>query len=358
MTAVPPPAPENFDQAAQIFDSRKPIGTRIAGIAIVIGAQILWSVNYEVDADQFPVPTATNRDKARAKFQSVQPTNAAVVQCSVCQIKPGGLVLSKWQITYSVKMRAAARSKTPEGRPEVKTKSPVREKRTPKESETPQAHSSHLLNKLLLNIEEEKKRTVSLAARFQDLFITKKTVDRVTSREARRWMSKSKSNVVHALKRIMRKGQADKASPAPKHIKFVSAGNMMPPAAPVAKESPPANPPTMNAELQDPAKLYKAIEKTGLVAKIKAARQDKIAICASLLHVASCRKEKPDEACQRSAYWLHSYDILQVPTYQEVRQICIDLRLDPVAVRQTKLSPRLEIHELNSFYQAGVSLCQ
>lgn len=350
MTSLPPPAPANFDEAASVFDSRKPLGTRIAGLAIIIGSQILWSVNYEVDDNRFPEPTGGNRDKARAKFQSAQPNNAAVVQCNVVQIKPGGLVLSKWQVTYAVKMQAAAQP------PKTKTK---------KDRPKPEQHQTsptmqEFFDKTQNWLQQEAKKNQQLIERLRDVFITPKTVNRVTSYEARKWMSKSKSNVVHALKRIMAKNRKiPETATHPKDIKakattiqFVKAETLKPD---VAKR------PSQQSPI-DPSQIYSGIKRMTLMRKIKEAKHDKLALCAAILHVASCNSptQYNKRNCVSAAYWLCTYDISkdEIPiTWKEATTLCRDVGIRPEQIIGLSISPRLESTEQAKLNSTKLSFC-
>lgn len=366
MTTVPPPAPENFDEAAAIFNSRKPAGTRIAGIAIVIGAQILWSVNYEVDDDRFPVPKRENRDKARSKFQSSQPTNAAVVQVSMCQIKPGGLVLSKWQVTYAVKMEAAATPPLPITKHDSRPRRNATEVYGTNKTTDPQTKNDHQdrIPNLFHEVQQRtmewcKKETAArnaLRSRLLDFFVTKTNVQRVTSREARTWMSKGKSNVVHALKRIAAKAtRTEKPQPKTRPniptVRFESAGFTTPQEV---------KPPSTKMNQTDPANIYKAIERNALITKIKDAKSDKLAVLSSLLHVASCKKgDRPSQQCVRSAYWLQTYNILrrEIPTTNELTGICRSFDLQAEKVLTMSISPRMDPYDQTAFYRTGISMC-
>lgn len=99
--SFPVPDPTNFDQAANAFDLRKPTGTHIDGIAIIqSGVHPVWSVNYT--SNGFILPSFNNIPSARREFQHSAPTGTSVGIVSVCTIKPGGLILSKWQVQYIV----------------------------------------------------------------------------------------------------------------------------------------------------------------------------------------------------------------------------------------------------------------
>lgn len=100
--SLPKPEPTAFDNAAAILDSCKPQGTQLSGIAIVqSGAEPEWSANYTTTT--FPAPTLANIPRARRVFQRSAPPGSIVGVVSVCIIKPGGLVITKWQVHYLVR---------------------------------------------------------------------------------------------------------------------------------------------------------------------------------------------------------------------------------------------------------------
>lgn len=323
--SVPQPNENTFDEAAQVFNQKKPIGTRIAGLAIVIGTQILWSVNYEVDdPTKFPVPKAENRDVARAKFQSSQPTNAAVVQCSVCQIKPGGLVLTKWQVTYAVKMQASASSKKSEKRREDKIKPPSKETK-----EDPTFRTVSQLFKTAIKTQQ------SVRQRMNAVFITKKNVDQYTSRDARTWFTKGKCNALHALKRIANKAKS-KVVKEVQPVKFVKGETLY------AKEGERK----ITFQNINPVDVYSGIRRKALIKRINEAKQDKLRLAAALYHITLCRKRSEGSEfsghtarCEHAAYQLLKHDIgrTEIPTNIEMREILKEMSIKAIGLSQVEL---------------------
>lgn len=197
MNQVPPPTPENFDAAARAFDAAKPGGTKIAGLAIITATinLILWSVNYEVVSDAFPTPSASNCTAAKAKFQRQAPAGTTVKTVCVCQIKPGGLVLSKWQVTYTVNLRASGVRTSPQNRKSKPIKVKVC-KRSPlkfiKEGEKPSI--TDRLESKIRHLEQ----------RF-DKWLTVHNIRKFSNATINSWVSRKKRNAAYALKRIVNK---------------------------------------------------------------------------------------------------------------------------------------------------------
>lgn len=106
--SFPPPEPRKFNQAARLFDRCKPIGANVDRIDIVqTGNNPEWSVNYSVSG--FLPPQPSNITAARQEFQHRAPRGSIVGTVSVCIIKPGGLIISKWQVHYIVTQSTRSR---------------------------------------------------------------------------------------------------------------------------------------------------------------------------------------------------------------------------------------------------------
>lgn len=218
---VPIPAPEHFDRAAQCFDRSKPNGTKVAGLAIIIQAigVSFWSVNYEVVADNFPIPCVENCVRAKSQFQSKAPPHTNVHQVEVCEIKPGGLVIDKWQVKYSVSQRAQGERKD---KVERKKKSEVvKSKQTgnfrvkdccskTKNEERGTHVADRGFNDMLTVLKKTLNETKKVRAKMSNAFVSKQNVFSFSNSDVKRWFSKPKRNFTFGLKRILRKQRNQK----------------------------------------------------------------------------------------------------------------------------------------------------
>lgn len=355
MTQVPLPAPENFDEAAQVFNQRKPAGTRIAGIAIVISTTLLWSVNYEVDdEDKFPAPRGENRDKARSKLQSVQPTNAALVQCLVCQIKPGGLVLSKWQVTYSVRITAGAHPRN-ETRRDIEKQAA---KASPKsqdriKSDAPPLYEAYQKHAAQWFKAEEDKRT-HLFNKMRNVYITPKNVNRFTISEVKTWFTKAKRNSFFALKRQVKKvtgQQPIKTSPVA--VKpFVKSETLI-----ATQPKPKAD--TTDVVI-DPKRIYQKIAQQTMIKKISDLSGNmKMPAIASLYHLTCCAKPGSSD-CTKAALVLRQTDLIK--DVEELKKalplILKAYQLKPAGLHHLPISTTIPDGELFRYHTAGQSLCR
>jgi hypothetical protein len=108
---LPQPSRQAFDAALHEFTQKRPTGTTVDGMAIIMPTSetILWSVNYRVDiASEFPSANPSNCGSAKAIFQQQCPPNAHVKTCTAITIRLQQEFLDKWQVTYQVNMRAQA----------------------------------------------------------------------------------------------------------------------------------------------------------------------------------------------------------------------------------------------------------
>lgn len=308
---IPYPSPANFDSAAQGFDRKKPRGTRVAGLAIMqaMAHQIFWSVNYEVSSpSNFPTPSSENCVSAKALFQSNAPQNVRVHNCVVCVIKPGGLILSEWQVQYSVNISAKGEKKT----------NPQQKKKSRKATTKFQAKSSgfqptepkpkreplgpvEYFEKLLTTFRNQQK---SLKSKFNSVFVTKQNVFKFSTQEMKKHFSEKKRNFSFGLRRIMKKHQ--------EAMKTEKVSSGQPSDQVTTKEEPQLPKGTESYNAVPPKDVYAAIEFQRLSRVISSLKtNDKMQLIAALNHCSQkCAKWKRDTTqCERASHLIRKYDI-------------------------------------------------
>lgn len=353
---VPPPAPENFDKAGEMFNRYKPVGTRIAGLAIIQSmAQIIfWSVNYEVDTDsQFPKPTSANCVAAKAKFQSAAPTNTSVHECVVCEIKPGGLVVSKWQVQYSVKMTGSSDNTNLRNRRIGKDKQPIKsnlQRRTNNEKArvnnsnndlrnnkvtmpninkkiafvkatsestrraTSPKENEHILNQILSTTARVYKETKQLQKKYRDVFISKTNVFKYDNNEINKWFSRKKKNFSFGLKRIMNKHRRQEKTTEIKQIKVQEENLTKTDQINKQNKEEEVSKPQIN--LIDPKQLYENIEAQRLMKVFTTiTSNDKMLLLGAIRHVLLSRNCKYQsctsrQVCVTVSELLRKYDMI------------------------------------------------
>lgn len=341
---VPPPAPENIDAAAAAFDAAKPSGTRIAGLAIIYQtlANVFWSVNYEVDSQStFPVPKIANCVTAKAHFQSSAPGNVHVHQAQVCTDKPGGLVLSKWQVTYSVNLRAAGSQRTKNLKKQNSLKLNNSKFKTVKFVKSSKTHAQELaelrpqafnptrvLNDLAKKVEEQVKVKTQAKEKFGSIYISNKNVFDVKISDVNKWFSTKKKNFTFGLRRILTKKRKATKCPVP----ITNPGEEI------------IIPKHLFEEIPDPKRVYINLSICSQMRHIAQHCRDKLHLAQALHHVSACKQEKyPPHilGCMSATRFLSDHDITSnVTIYPELLdEVCQRYRIDKNQLKVTTMIP-------------------
>lgn len=97
----PTPSLDGIELAAKTLVGSMPPGLQLDGVAYVDDGTPQWSASYRVVGDFF-APEASNILPARSSFQSSAPCSYRVKRVAALVISIGGLLVSKWQVTYGV----------------------------------------------------------------------------------------------------------------------------------------------------------------------------------------------------------------------------------------------------------------
>lgn len=369
---IPFPSAEAFDEAARGFDQVKPKGTRIAGLAIIkFTAQLIfWSVNYEVDdSSQFPLAKVENCVAAKAKLQSVAPHNTAVHQVCVCEIKPGGLALRKWQVQYSVQMRAQGErttythksEETKKVRSLPKVQKQQQRKQIPSEKKNltsqirpitfdtkfgnSRREASDVIERVANLMKKQIAEVRQTRKKYSDLFVTKSNVFRYTPSEINTWFSERKRNFTFGLRRIMAKQQKKaqeirkteanegqnqseaqllkrtKRKTKLKPVQFVKGESTV-------KDSIPVTTPRALEKyaVVAPGDLYQSLEARRIMQRLQdVTHKDKMKVLASIAHVSQCSNENHTPRCVRASEILRRFEcVADKQTLDKVISLALD----------------------------------
>lgn len=97
----PTPTLQGIERAAKMLTESLPHGLQLDGVAFVEDGAPQWSASYRV-VGSFPLPEPANLQPARSAFQKSAPAHYNVKKVVVLCINIGGLLASKWQVTYGV----------------------------------------------------------------------------------------------------------------------------------------------------------------------------------------------------------------------------------------------------------------
>nr|WJE88698.1 MAG: hypothetical protein [Halyomorpha halys partiti-like virus 1] len=295
----------NFDEAASAFNTIKPAGTRINGIALVFGLiTSYWSVNYEVVSDQFPTPSAENCVKAKAKFQSaIASSNGAVKDVEAIVIKPGGLLIRKWQVRYFVKMRAESepvtirprrhrrgnktlskpdkRSKRSTGITFVKSTTSTKSK-VQTDNHDKKKNATDMEEKVLKLFKEKLNQAKLMKSKISNTFIDKSNVFKFKANDIKRWFSPRKANFSFGLRRILHKQRAHNAERVARQVTPPKVKSESPEQKPKIKE--------VSYNAVAPGTVYEDIRTQEIFRNVFNENKEKIKIIAALFHIVHCKR--------------------------------------------------------------------
>lgn len=289
----------NLDAAALAFNTIKPAGTHVSGVALVLGiVTSYWSVNYEVVSDQFPLPSAEDCVKAKARFQSAiaASTNGVVKDVEAIVVKPGGLFIRKWQVRYFTKLQAASepaiqRPHRHHRGPKTLSQPDHRDKRSvklnfvkstsdDKNQSKPNANKMNQTSyqeQIFKTLQGKIKEAKLFRTKISNTFIDKSNVFKFKASDIKRWFSPRKANFSFGLRRVLHKQRKVNAERGPV-TKLVM---------PQEKSTAQAIKESFNAV--GPGAVYEDLRAKEIYRNVFVENKEKIKLISALFHIVNCK---------------------------------------------------------------------